>query len=219
MLTYLRRHHVGLLALVIALGGSSYAVSQLPKHSVGAKQLRPAAVTEPKLSAKVRKKLSQPGPEGPAGPQGAPGPQGLPGLPGQPGVQGPAGPTAVGVGGINTTVSPASTTDVGSPAALTTSEPGKVLVIVAGTFDNSCTGAGCGRTFSVQVDGVTVPGAVATVGNTATQAVTMIGVLPGVAAGSHEVQLRSQSTGTVSSATNDFRVVAVALGAGGQLAS
>jgi hypothetical protein len=33
------------------------------------------------------------------------------------------------------------------------------------------------------------------------------------------VQLRSQSTGTVSSATNDFRVVAVALGTGGQPAS
>ena len=215
MLTYLRRHHVGLLALVIALGGTSYAATQLPKHSVGAKQLRSGAVTEPKLSGKVREKLNAPGTTGPRGPQGepgAPGVQGIQGIQGIQGLQGPPGPTSVGVGGVNTTISPASTADVGSPATVSLAVPGKVLVIVAGTFGNSCTGAGCGRTISVQVDGVTVPGAVAVVGNTASQAVTMLGVLPGVVAGSHQVQVRSQTTGSVTSPTSDFRVVAIALG-------
>ncbi|HET6939193.1 MAG TPA: hypothetical protein VFI19_11330 [Nocardioides sp.] len=203
MLTYLRRHHVGLLALIIALGGTSYAASQLPKSSVGTPQLRSGSVTEPKLSGKVKKKLNGPGLPGPQGPQGPRGMQGI---------QGPPGPTAVGYGGINATVSPTSTDDVGSPVTVTLSDAGKVLVIVAGTFGNACTGAGCGRTLSVQVDGVTVPGAMAVVGNIGSQAVTMMGVLPGVAAGDHEVQVRSKTTGTLSSASSDFRVAAIAMG-------
>jgi hypothetical protein len=32
-MSYLRRHHVGLLALFIALGGTSYAATQLPRYS------------------------------------------------------------------------------------------------------------------------------------------------------------------------------------------
>jgi hypothetical protein len=41
---------LALLALVIALGGTSYAVSKLPKNSVGTQQLRDGAVTTPKLA-------------------------------------------------------------------------------------------------------------------------------------------------------------------------
>jgi hypothetical protein len=43
-MSYLRRHHVGLLALFVALGGTSYAASQLPRNSVGTTQLRAGAV-------------------------------------------------------------------------------------------------------------------------------------------------------------------------------
>jgi hypothetical protein len=208
VLTYLRRHHVGLLALVIALGGTSYAASQLPRSSVGAPQLKARAVTEPKLSRAVKKKLDSSVP----GPAGKPGPQGAQGPPGQQGIQGPPGPTSVGYGGINAGVSPISTADVGPATTATLADAGKALVIVAGVFGNPCTGGGCGRTLSVQVDGVTVPGAMATVGNTAGQPVTMMGVLPGVAAGTHQVQLRSQTTGSLTSTSNDFRVVVVGLG-------
>jgi hypothetical protein len=49
LLRYLRSHHVGLVALFIALGGTAYAAS-LPRNSVGTKQLKRGAVT----SAKVR---------------------------------------------------------------------------------------------------------------------------------------------------------------------
>ena len=212
MLTYLRRHHVGLLALLVALGGTSYAAIQLPRGSVGAPQLKAHAVTEPKLAAKVRTKLDQPGPAGPQGPQGPRGEQGLQGVQGIQGLVGPEGPTSVGIGGANTTITPASSADVGPPASVHLQDAGKVLVIVTGTFGNPCSGSGCGRTFSVRVDGTTVPGAFAVVGNTAAQAVTMIGVLPGVPAGDHDVQLRSQSAGTVASSSQDFRVVAVGLG-------
>ena len=58
MIGYLRRHHVGLIALFIALGGSAYAAS-LPRHSVGTRQLKPQAVTAAKihLGAVTRSKL------------------------------------------------------------------------------------------------------------------------------------------------------------------
>jgi hypothetical protein len=39
------------LALVVALGGVSYAASALPAHSVGTRQLKDGAVTTPKLYA------------------------------------------------------------------------------------------------------------------------------------------------------------------------
>lgn len=40
---------VALLALFVGLGGTGYAVTALPKNSVGAKQIRKAAVTSPKI--------------------------------------------------------------------------------------------------------------------------------------------------------------------------
>lgn len=91
---------VALLALSIALGGTSYAAITLPANSVGAKQLKRSAVT----SAKVRDfslsaKDFAPGqiPKGPAGPigatgaTGAAGRDGVAGAPGQQGIQGVQG--------------------------------------------------------------------------------------------------------------------------------
>jgi hypothetical protein len=60
--TYMRRHHLALLALFVALGGTSVAASNalLPKNSVGTKQLKKNAVTAVKIKnanvtgAKVR---------------------------------------------------------------------------------------------------------------------------------------------------------------------
>ena len=40
---------VAVMALVLALGGTGYAVSQLPKNSVGTKQLKTNAVTSKKV--------------------------------------------------------------------------------------------------------------------------------------------------------------------------
>ena len=82
---YVRRHHIGLLALFLALSGTAYAAA-LPRDSiVGPKQLKRNAVT----SAKVRNGTLQKadfaagtlltgsvGPTGPAGPQGE---RGVPG--------------------------------------------------------------------------------------------------------------------------------------------
>lgn len=88
MLVYLKRHHIGLLALFVALGGTSYAATQLPSNSVGARQLRAGAVTDAKihngaitysklasgLDAKL--KAAGAGVTGKTGPTGATGPSG-----------------------------------------------------------------------------------------------------------------------------------------------
>jgi len=47
---YLRQHHVALLALFIALVGSSYAALRLPPRSVGTGQLQNNAVTTQKIA-------------------------------------------------------------------------------------------------------------------------------------------------------------------------
>lgn len=63
------------LALFVALGGTSYAVTQLPRNSVGTAQLRNGAVTPVKLSADAKT-------TGPRGPRGAEGPRGATGAAG-----------------------------------------------------------------------------------------------------------------------------------------
>jgi hypothetical protein len=97
---YLRRHHVGLLALFVALGGTSYAAVQLPRNSVGTKQLKNGAVTASKVKdGSLRSedfKAGQlprgaPGPKGDSGPIGATGATGPGGPQGQPGVDGAPG--------------------------------------------------------------------------------------------------------------------------------
>lgn len=44
-----QRHVVGYLALAVALGGTAYAATELPRHSVGTKQLEREAVTNAKV--------------------------------------------------------------------------------------------------------------------------------------------------------------------------
>jgi hypothetical protein len=46
--SYFRQHHVGVLALFVALSGTAYAAT-LPRHSVGTAQLKRNAVTAPKI--------------------------------------------------------------------------------------------------------------------------------------------------------------------------
>ncbi len=72
------------IALFVALGGTGYAVTQLPRNSVGSRQLKANAVTSAKIRARAvqRSDLAPSarggarGPRGPAGPAGAQGPAG-----------------------------------------------------------------------------------------------------------------------------------------------
>ncbi len=49
MLDYVKRHHVGMLALFVALGGTAYAATELPRNSVGTAQIQAGAVTATKV--------------------------------------------------------------------------------------------------------------------------------------------------------------------------
>lgn len=68
--------------LFLAIGGVGYAATQLPKNSVGTKQLKNGAVTGKKIAPAALKSLSTAGPPGATGPTGPQGPQGAPGSPG-----------------------------------------------------------------------------------------------------------------------------------------
>lgn len=76
---------VALLALLVALGGTSYAAINLPRNSVGGRQLKANAVTGAKVKDRslfandfARGQIPQgpAGTRGPAGPAGPPGPAG-----------------------------------------------------------------------------------------------------------------------------------------------
>jgi hypothetical protein len=80
---------VAMVALLIALGGTSYAAIRLPANSVATKHLKKNAVTSAKVkNGSLLSKDFKSGqlPAGPRGPQGAQGPQG------PQGAQGPQGP-------------------------------------------------------------------------------------------------------------------------------
>jgi hypothetical protein len=118
---YVRRHHLALVALFFALGGSAYAATTLPPGSVGTKQIRGHAVTLAKISTAARSAL-----RGRQGPQGA---RGLQGAQGNTGSQGAPGPTA----SASNTVSPSANSIPGSDTpqistTITTSFASRIIV-------------------------------------------------------------------------------------------
>jgi hypothetical protein len=89
---FLRQHSIALLALFVALGGTSMAAAQLARNTVGSPQVINGSLQTVDLSKKARAVLK--GNRGPRGPQGAQGGQGVKGATG---AQGPA-PQVGGVG-------------------------------------------------------------------------------------------------------------------------
>lgn len=76
--TYVRRHHLALLALFVALGGTAAAATTLvPRNSVGTRQVINGSLQKADLSKKAVKQLK--------------GNRGAPGAPGLRGAQGPTG--------------------------------------------------------------------------------------------------------------------------------
>jgi hypothetical protein len=111
---FVRRHAIGLLALFVALGGTSYAVTHHGAHSPHRfyacvtkrfKTLNLTRANEPcpngqrKISWNERGRRGHAGPAGPRGRKGATGskgPAGAPGPPGPTGTTGPQGPEGAG---------------------------------------------------------------------------------------------------------------------------
>lgn len=73
---------IALIALFVALGGTTYAATSLPRNSVGTAQLKRGAVTRNKISTKTIRTL-----KGDRGPRGL---QGIQGLQGDTGERGPS---------------------------------------------------------------------------------------------------------------------------------
>jgi len=99
---YLRRHHLGLLALFVALGGTSFAAagaikgSQIAPHSIPKNRLTGRAIASLKGSRGVQGVVGARGPEGRKGARGPTGPTGAAGATGATGPAGAAGPTGAG---------------------------------------------------------------------------------------------------------------------------
>jgi hypothetical protein len=88
-LRFLRRNTIALLALFLALGGTTYAASTalIAKNSVASPQVVNGSLGTTDLSKKARKSL-----RGVRGARGLPGAKGATGAQGVQGIQGPAGP-------------------------------------------------------------------------------------------------------------------------------
>jgi hypothetical protein len=126
---------VSTLALVIALGGTSYAAVALPKNSVGNKQLKANAVTSSKVKDRtLRSKDFKAGelPAGSRGLAGAPGPQGDAGAPGATGAQGVPGPA--GVSGWQRVGNPLGAVNANSSTVVTISCPAGKRVLSGGAY-------------------------------------------------------------------------------------
>jgi hypothetical protein len=112
ILQYVRRHHLALLALFVALGGTSVAATNalVPRNSVASPQIVNGSLLRADLAKKTIKALKgNIGPRGLEGPQGATGAQGPAGADSTVlGPQGPAGPKgatgAQGPAGADSTV-------------------------------------------------------------------------------------------------------------------
>jgi hypothetical protein len=86
IVVYIRRNTIALLALFLALGGSSYAAANL----INGSKIKPHSIPKNRLTNAAIAGLR--GSRGSAGPQGPPGPLGQQGPQGAPGAQGPPGP-------------------------------------------------------------------------------------------------------------------------------
>jgi len=144
---------VALLALFVALGGSSYAAVQLSKNSVKSKHIAKNAVTSKKvkdgslltkdfkagqLPAGVQGPKGDAGPVGATGPSGPPGPRGPQGLQGAQGDDGPEGPPglALAVGYVQNAFS-AQLDQARSWGVATVREPANGLVCLKLDYDIS----------------------------------------------------------------------------------
>jgi hypothetical protein len=93
--SYIAHHHLALLALFVALGGTSVATANavLPRNSVGTTQVVDRSLQANDLSSKARSALKgKVGPRGVPGATGATGATGAPGASGARGATGPQGP-------------------------------------------------------------------------------------------------------------------------------
>ena len=180
LMTHLRNNVVAYLALVVALGGTSYAAVTLPKDSVTAKQIKSGAVRGAEVkdgslgSADFARGQLPTGLAGPAGTPGSTGPAG------------PVGPTwARDFGQVPEAVQPA---DLEVLATFTTPSAGRLHVYHDGglLLDGTClTAEGGAPKLGLYLDGVPIQGTFLYGKSIEVSPYTVRGVSGPVAAGEH----------------------------------
>jgi hypothetical protein len=119
---YLRQHHLAMLALFLALGGTSVAAAswidgaKIKPNSIPKNRLTRSAIAELRGAKGPRGIAGPAGPQGPRGATGAPGPAGAAGAQGAPGLRGATGP-AGGLASTDAIEGTACTTSDGAGTA------------------------------------------------------------------------------------------------------
>ncbi len=186
---YLKANALGAVALFVALGGASFAMTRssyvTPKGTVHACVSRSGAVRFAKVGRSCARHsslvvLNQ------KGVTGAPGLQGDPGIP---------GPTQASASDTSTTDSPPATGAVPAPGAdigtIVTTTSGRLLITASGENFIACSAAGsCSNTYGLYVDGQPVPHTAQTVsapanGGTSYTPFTFEGLTDVLPAGTH----------------------------------
>jgi hypothetical protein len=147
---------VALLALFVALGGTAWAVADLPRNSVGSEQVRDRSLQRRDFKPGVLRR-GPAGPAGPQGPVGASGPVGPPGLSGYASVTS-TGPTTIAPGayGFATAECPSGTVQLAGGQAVQGEDSLRSLVQVESFPYGTAAG---GRGWQVTMRNVgTVPG-------------------------------------------------------------
>ncbi len=187
------------IAVFVALGGTSYAALQLPKGSVGTKQLKRNAVTSPKVKQgtlllsdfKASQRALLGGPQGATGPGG---PAGSQGVAGPTGPTGPPGPTQGSATAEFSGAIPGATFNMDhADHTINTTVAGRLYVWGRGSVSINCSGVGSGQA-ALYVDGSPVPASGFTYTAGPSTIVVVSGVSDPVAAGSHTVTLASRCT-------------------------
>jgi hypothetical protein len=223
---FLRRNTIALLALFIALSGTTYAASTLARNSVGTAQLKNGAVTKKKINKKTIKALKgNRGLRGLTGAQGAPGPRGATGAQGVQGVhgaKGDIGPTFGAINGTNDTPTPTFILNFGA-TAVDLPVAGALAIIARDVTTYACNASGsCSSQYSIYVDDTAVPHSGMSLSAAASQSVTTPLTIFGIAnvsAGQHTITIRTQVAGNWSLQANDQFVISATLLGGAAVAA
>jgi hypothetical protein len=186
------------VAVFIALGGTGYAASRIPRHSVGHAQLRTNAVTSLNVrNATLRARDFKPGelPRGPRGHTGPTGPKGSTGSRGPTGATGSAGPNATAVGGSTAGTPPAGPDATLASTAITTKATGPLLITALGSVNSACAATPCTADFGIYVDGQPLAHTLTHVGDTGSAGFDQIGRTGSLPVGAHTVSIAVKRTG------------------------
>ena len=154
---------VACVALVVALGGTTYAAISLPARSVGTPQLKPDAVTSVKVKNGTLKLIDFAKGEVPEGQRGAPGATGrkgdtgATGAAGAAGATGPQGPQGPSNAYVDTNAGPVNVGTSGTTrlATLAITQPGKYVIWAKTWLIRPMAGQATSGVCTLVADGIT----------------------------------------------------------------